>query len=93
MSTETETERKGRQPGFHLPYYVVAPLVTLLLAVCGWNLSLSARMTTLEAVAAAPSKDTAQLAELSTELRDFKEMYERDRINDRVVAAREGTPK
>ena len=85
-----ETESRGRQ-GFTIPYALAAAIVTLMIAVSGYSLTLNARVTTLETVAAAPSKTDAQIAALNQKLSDFQEEYERDRVNDRVVAERERT--
>lgn len=85
---ESETTVRP-QAGFHLPYAVAAPLVALVLAMSTWCFTQNARLTALETLAGAPGKDTAQLSALATELRDFKDMYERDRINDRVERERQ----
>lgn len=89
--TDNDQEQERRRPaaGIAVPFAILGPAVTLILALCGWNFTLNSRLTALETIAAAPSKTDAQLAAITTELRDFKEMYERDRINDRVTAARE----
>jgi hypothetical protein len=89
MQQEMGQEMKKPDGGITIPFAVLGPLVALVLALSGWNFTLNSRLTALETQVAAPSKLDAQLAAITTELRDFKEMYERDRINDRVVSARD----
>jgi hypothetical protein len=88
LSADTMPDANVRQPGFHLPYAVAAPFVALLIAMGTWSFSQNARLTALETLATAPSKDTAQIAALTQKVSDFEEMYERDRINDRIANAR-----
>jgi hypothetical protein len=75
-------------PGIKVPYVVMGALVSLVLALSSWNFTLNSRLTALETLAAAPSKTDAQIAQLTTELRDFKDMYERDQINSRIEKER-----
>jgi hypothetical protein len=78
-----------KAPGFHLPFAIAAPVVALMIAIFTYCFSLNARLTALETLAAAPSKYDAQFATITTKLSDFEDMYERDRINDKVAKARE----
>lgn len=76
-------------PGFTIPYAIAGALIALMLAIFGFDLSQNARLTAVETTIAAPSKDSAQIAAVNQKLTDFQEEYERDRVNDRVVQARE----
>jgi hypothetical protein len=78
----------AEQPGFHLPYAVAGPLAVVVIAVCTWCFSNSARLTTVETEIrhlATSDQEATQMQKLD----DFQHEYERDRINDKVANARE----
>jgi hypothetical protein len=100
MNAETETEPRALSlRGITIPYAIGGPLVALMIATGTWCFGQSMRLTAAETEIRhlATSDQVAQLrsdqAAQTQKLDDFQREYERDRINDRVVAAREGTPR
>jgi hypothetical protein len=74
--------------GFNVPYAIAGALVSLMIALATWAFSQSARLTAVETeIRHLATSD--QVAAQTQKLDDFQREYERDRINDRVMAARD----
>jgi heme exporter protein D len=67
---------------------VAAMLLSVMMPVCGWMISLSNRVAVLEEKTQSLAT-SAQMAEVKTQIADWIAESERERINDRVVATRE----
>ena len=67
---------------------VAAMLLSVMMPVCGWMVSISNRVAVLETENSHLSTAAVQIAALTQELADFRRQYEQDRINDRVTATR-----
>jgi phage shock protein A len=66
-----ESQPKPAHRGWH-PIAVCGLAVALVVPVASYEMTLSARVTALETIAAAPSKDSVQIAALSQKVDDLR---------------------
>ncbi len=84
----TEEHRPGLNRARPSWTAVAGMLLSVMLPVCGWMISLSNRVAVLEEKTQSLAT-AAQMAEVKTQISDWIAETERQRIDDRVRAARE----
>ena len=67
---------------------VAAMLLSVMMPVCGWMVSLSNRVAVLEEKTASLAT-SAQMAEVKTQISDWINESQRERVDDRITQSRE----